>query len=363
VSSHSACVEVDKVNERSTIPLLRLRVLARTWCGADERTAAYADLVVAFRLAGLKEPDLARELVRGAAAVLSRQQAEPSSWAWAAQSQATAPGPDPVHACLLNNYQYRINQALAGSPAHDPLPDDYLQELDHVQRYAVNRVRLASPTLEPHEEAAPHAVFSARWLDNASGPLAAAAIPEQHRDRFEECLQAAQARDRWEPLPPVLADGLNVALRGGEVFARGMLARLPLVLPTWPEPVDDPGWLNCARVAERGLSLAALLQRPEVAPYLAGHLRVLLRARSPLWGSALRPPLVESCLVSLRRLGLRDEVAQLVHVATEITCRGRGWRRRGRGALRGTRRLNWSHWREPGSDSGARARHPSSSTG
>src|SRR5262245_46878595 len=71
----------------------------------DAPTAEYIDLIFAFGLARLGDPDIARALLNRAQEVLRNR--------------------DEVHRFLLEGYRYRIEQGLQGQPHAGPLPDDY----------------------------------------------------------------------------------------------------------------------------------------------------------------------------------------------------------------------------------------------
>src|SRR5262249_587172 len=102
-------------------------------------TNAYAELMLAFGLARLGEDRVCRGLMASARKWLDTRGAHQAE----------------VHKVLLQAFDYRIHQALAGKPAAGPLPQELLEyvakALDEDMCYKVNRMRMRSRILEPHE--------------------------------------------------------------------------------------------------------------------------------------------------------------------------------------------------------------------
>ena len=103
--------------------LLRLPELVRRWVhrvnrnGLDakpEDTEGYASLILAYGLARLGEADECRTLLLRAKELLGHR--------------------DDVHGFLMEAFVYRIEQALAGKPPGGPLPPEYHEHLEAMER-------------------------------------------------------------------------------------------------------------------------------------------------------------------------------------------------------------------------------------
>lgn len=108
------------------------------WAGLDgeaPRTAAYADLMVAWGLGKLGDRAHAKDLEQAAAKVLH---------------QPVGPGVDPrVHPHLLQRFLDRGRDAQDGRPDADAPPHEAPTGLDALGRYAIDALRAQSRILEP----------------------------------------------------------------------------------------------------------------------------------------------------------------------------------------------------------------------
>src|SRR5262249_4069632 len=113
---------------------------AQRWAGSQSRTTttgmartpAYMDLLFSFGLARLGKTDAARDLLGRAKSALA--------------------GIGEAHTWLYNALEYRIKQALDGRSPSGPLPTEQLEYLEHVERlerYVIDRFRKHSSILEP----------------------------------------------------------------------------------------------------------------------------------------------------------------------------------------------------------------------
>ena len=100
----------------------RLRLLIHQWFdrtveikGKFDRTPAYVDLYFAFGMARLGEAAAARTLLRQASESIERVGTE-------------------AHTFLLQAFQYRIDQVLAGRPHAGPLPAEQQEYLEHMRQ-------------------------------------------------------------------------------------------------------------------------------------------------------------------------------------------------------------------------------------
>jgi hypothetical protein len=310
--------------------LLRLRDLVHDWNASDERTAAYADLMLAFALARLGAVESCRVLCRQAEEILSRQ--PPYSLGWPEPCRGTPRIPDPVHARLLSAFAYRIVQALACIPPRDPLPADLFAGLaDRILAYLADRLREKSWLLEPHERASAY-----RWQaqQNAASPrdaavaaLACMVDASQLPKGIEEDLAAAACdplADRPLWTAQVVAVGLNRALSLQEDFRIDFLHRAIDAWESLWQRTDGAAVCACTNLLERGLSLAALMGEVDAALPLAARLphSLVTALSAPVPFSQVA--VLESSLWSLRRLNLMTELRRALNSATDSACSGQG---------------------------------------
>jgi hypothetical protein len=270
----------------------------------------YADLTFAFGLARLGEASAARETAQRAADALAAKR-------------------DAVHDILLAAYRYRIDQALAGKPHAGPLPADLLDRINKIDtgaqfKFNLNvllRLREYSQVLEPQEKVAAHMVtYSGKHdaLDNELVALLELHEPETLAGRWRKLLGDGQRRaeDRLR----VLAAALKTAPRAGERFTLEALHQVPAMLASAPGLAQaDPALLNpWGDLLESGLLLAAFHGEVDLAHKLVPSLLQLMAW--PQKENAAKPldRLVGQCIRSLRKLGLRDEMAALLQQITDL---------------------------------------------
>src|SRR5262249_6540434 len=115
---------------------------------ATAQTEAYIDLIFAFGLARIGDEPDARELL--------------------SQARSALLGQDDAHAFLYGAFEYRVRQALDGKPHSGPLPNDHIEYLEHMERllrYVVDRLRKHSRILEPDQHLNPYRVWGSRISD------------------------------------------------------------------------------------------------------------------------------------------------------------------------------------------------------
>lgn len=251
-------------------------------------TTAYVAFLLAHGFARIGKQERARELVNEAKKTL-----DPLAAA------------DAVHHYLATAYAARVDQAIAGMPAEAPLPDAIgaeLAGLDRVARYKVDRLREASRILEPLERPDAIGAFSKKQAD-ARGPEFAAlrAIVDagQRAKEIEKLIATARAdqaeRER-------LIDGvLDVLLELPEASA------VPLLAGAWPLIAEIAEAKQAVLYAE-ALVVAGHFGRMELVPEL---LELLGRAIPAVAGADLAKVL-DKGLRALRRIGLRNEIAELL---------------------------------------------------
>lgn len=255
-----------------------------------ELTFAYVDLAFAWGFASVGARERAAEL-RDAGQTLDRS--------------------DAVHDALVTAYEARIDQALSGAPRETPLPAEASAKfgaLSDFERYQVDRLRNASGILETQERLNPFTAFERR-LEDARGP------------------EFARLRGVDDPgvLLPALTQLVEQAA-GHEQQARlldGVLDFLPLLPALDALPlldavlvqIDALGPEDRVRLATDALSVAGLLGRTDRARKLVQRVLDAIGELPPDALGTVADLLIAS-LRSLRRVGLDDELASLLHAVT-----------------------------------------------
>jgi hypothetical protein len=275
----------------------------------------YIDLLFAFGLARLGEPDACRQLLLRAADNLSDR--------------------GPVHALLLKAFDYRVRQALEGKPHAGPLPDDYFQELnnldqgagkpDGLDRYAAERMQCEMRVLDPDRVIDPyrHIRDKKEGLDHALAELADLRDRDEIAARVETLWQQAPRGAKGNPVRTrVLSDALNLGPHVSEEFSRKMLERTVAVLDTLLPSPGDAEVADEARLLEKALFVAAHFDRTEHVQPLVERFKKLLRIQvGPLALQAVIKT-ANKCFRGLRKLGLREETEDLLAWAGEAIAGG-----------------------------------------
>jgi hypothetical protein len=276
-----------------------------------EDTTSYANLLLAYGMARLGEERQARALLDRAKQALADR--------------------DEVHTFLLNAFDFRITQALEGKPLGGTLPADfreYLEKLERIPRYMVDRLRQHSRILEPHEKINPYRAWQARYLDDLGQKLAH--LTDIHaRNDLEGAVRGLLAAtggktpaDRRNRARVVHA-ALGVAPRVGEEFATQLLPEVLPACATLDEAAakaDRTEQTNLlmeqAELLEKAIFLAAHFDQSASVQALVARFQVLLQA---LPRGAV-DSLAGQCLRGLRKLGLRDEIHNLLgQMAAAVT--------------------------------------------
>jgi hypothetical protein len=273
------------------------------------QTPAYVDLMFAFGLASLGESDAARELLHRASAALGKK--------------------DDAHQWLLRAFKYRILQALEGEPHTGPLPArdlELLESMDRLLRYVVDRLRKHSRILEPDQRINPHRGWGERISDfeRALSELTDVTDRDELARRVEKLLaELPEGPKDSELRSRVLKAGLEAAPRVGEDFARKLLDQAIPCYDGLPEPKDLPAVMEQASFLEKALFVAGHFGRTEhVQPLVARFQRMLQAQRGPQALPAL-DSLAAQCFRGLRKLGMRDEIDQLLRQMAELVLEGR----------------------------------------
>ena len=272
------------------------------------QTNAYVGFILANGFARVGRPDRARAFMAGARQALAQVAS------------------DPVHAYLIGAFSARVEQSLEGVSADTPLPPELgtqLAALDRVARYKVDRLREASHILEPHERPDPISAYGAS-LKDARGPefatLREIADPVQRARALDKlvAIALADARER-----PRLLDGIfDVLLELPESAA------MPLFTRAAPLVAEVPVERRAVLYAD-ALVVVGHFGRTELVPGLLAE----LAAAMPAAPSADIERVLRHSVRALRRIGLRDQVVELLATAENAIPAGRADALRARLAL------------------------------
>jgi len=251
-------------------------------------TGAYTDLQLAHGYARIGQHERARALEAQARTALASVLA------------------DPVHAYLVAAFSARIEQAIAGQPPEAPLPEPLgaqLAALDRVARYKVDRLREASRILEPLERPDAIGAFSKKQHDSRGPEFAELRKLTDASSRAREIgMLVTRASQSDEAEKARLLDGcFDVLLELPEAHAAPILLRAWPLVGTLPEP-------RRAVLYAESLVVAGHFGRTELVPDLLDALGAAVRV---VPGNELARVLDQS-LRALRRIGLRNEIAELL---------------------------------------------------
>jgi cellulose synthase operon protein C len=325
---------------------LNKQKVATTAIGKKPATQAYVEMVFAFGLARLGEPDASRRRLKRAQEALRAEKKM-------------------AHDFLARAFTLRIEQALAGQPPVGVLfgPEE-LQHLEDAEkkrqeqtksgrsegtlspRYVVDRMRNLSRILEPHQRVQPyrpnlHEDY-ARLLAELPDVLDKKVLAE----RFYHLLHhAPKGEKRHEIRMQVLQGALDQAPRVGESFACDLLDRAIKAYDTdAADPLNPETLRKRAALLQKALFVAGHFDRLEHVHALTARFQTMLQSqfRKMLESAAdsltieTVDDLVGHCLYGLRKLGLRGEIERLL---TQITDSILGGRSLGTIAANGN---NWS---------------------
>jgi hypothetical protein len=281
-------------------------------------TSPYADLILAFGLARVGEGEASQRLLLRAGAALPDKDKDK----------------DGVHPALLRAFTYRIEHVLAGKRHEGPLPQGQLQEhlrLESGGRYVVERMRQHSRIVEPDQKIDAYQRFlvGTSQLDSELAQLPNVADRKEVAARVEQLLKEAPdlsgGRPAHEALARVLKTGLSVAPRVGEDFARHLLVRTGPVLDAHPPAGDVEAVRARAELMETALFTAAHFDQLEHVQGLVARFQKLLAAQEGHAGSVKAiQELAGQCFRGLRKLGLRDEIDQLLRKMHDLVLASQG---------------------------------------
>jgi cellulose synthase operon protein C len=279
------------------------------------RTGAYVDLIFAYGMARLGDNDTSRDLMTRASAVLDQE--------------------DDVHDLMLEAYKYRIQQALDGKAAEGPLPVHLMELLEELKKqralnkinpdYIVDRLRSISRIVEPHQKVAPYRFISARnnERERLLAELSDLLDRQKVADQVHLLLRDLPKANRAEEKAKILHEALNQAPRVGEQFALEMLALLPASFDELREPQDQQEFEKQTALLGRGMWVAAHFDRAETVHQLVNRFQKLLQSQHGGPAFQMTDSLTRQCFRGLRKLGMRNEIDQMLRQMAELLLEGR----------------------------------------
>ena len=168
-------------------------------------------------------------------------------------------GENDVHQFLLGAYAYRINQALEGKPHAGPLPTEYfehLELLDRMPRYVVDRLRQHARILEPNQKIDPYRHWASRMsdLDRELAELVDVNDRKEVISRVQRLLRDLPRGARSaEQRRASSRSALDLAPRISEDFAREFLDQVIPAYDALPEAREPMALLEQATFLEKSL--------------------------------------------------------------------------------------------------------------
>jgi hypothetical protein len=296
--------------------MLGLRELAQEWRILEAepmhgmaQTSAYIDLIFAFGLARLGSADETRTLRERAALALGER--------------------DEAHQFLWGAYEYRIQQALDGKPHTGPLLREQMEYLDYMERlprYVVDRLHKHSRILNPDERINPYRHWGARIgnLEKSLAELTDLTDRAELSRRVDKLLdEAAEGARGIKQRAKVLCAGLEAAPRVSEEFARRLLNQVAKAYNNLPKPKDLPELLEQATFLEKALFVAAHFQAADILPSLLDCFEHLCRLAQGSHALATLDALINQCFKSLRQLNLCEELDQRLQQVADWVLQGK----------------------------------------
>src|SRR5262249_3035397 len=233
------------------------------------RTQAYVDLLFSFGLARLGETDAARDLLGRAKGMMA--------------------GLNEAHTWLYNAFEYRIKQALDGKSPTGPLPTDELEYVEHVERlerYVVDRLRKHSSILEPDQRINPYRHWGARIseFEKAIAELTDLTDRNEIASRVDKLLREVPKGPRGnEQKARVLRAGLEASPRVGEDFARKLLEQTIPAYDALPEAKEMAPLMEQATFLEKALFVSGHFGRVEAIHPLVTRFQKMLKSTQGPW--------------------------------------------------------------------------------
>jgi cellulose synthase operon protein C len=249
------------------------------------QTRAYADLMLAWGLTRFAEYSAADAIRK--------------------QASASLPADQPVHAILLDAFDFRIMQLREGRTPGGPLPTDVLNRIARHEgqgRYAIDKLREESRILEPTVRISAYDAAVRQPSDKSDSLLRAVDSMPAERLNAEISTILANSRGAAGELVCRLLD------RDWELPETAMMAIFDALPRSMHAARNDSELL--AKLFKRGFSAASRWDRIDVARELTS--RFVQRLDAPRFLNLAETAAAEA-IRCLRRLGLRSDVEQLLN--------------------------------------------------
>ncbi len=260
------------------------------------KTKAYADLMLAFGFTRLG-------MTEQAAPALDSSTKELGS-------------SDTIHAFLLQAFRYRIDQASQGRLPDGPLPSKLFEMLANMDqqeqfgRFKAERLREKSRILEPHTRlnAFRHHGSTSDDLDTALSTLFDISDKGILESRIWELFQnhASKGSDSKKNEARILSVALEIGPQIGETFALMLLEKVPGAF----KHVGDLE--KQAILLERALFVAAHFDQSQYVQEFVVRFKGILQEPQAQDHLGKIADLAGHCFRGLRKLGLQDQVHQLL---------------------------------------------------
>jgi hypothetical protein len=316
--------------------MVKMNELARRWVDRqrgqaaieykEAKTKEYIDLLFAFGLARLGEHNTSRELLL--------------------RTQKTLVKEDEAHAILFRLFEYRIRQAMEGQATNTPLESESLKRLNELRRivqarraekkketgpplsYVVDKMRETSRILEPLQKLLAYRYIAAGSSGEVEQMLARLPDIEDRNELAKQIKWLIQKGKTSLPLQVrILRETLQQSPRVGEEIAEHLLEQAVRAYDqSFSLPADDkerPEPNSLMNLLERGLFVAAHFGRLDTVQALMTRFRQLLRVERESSSIIGFDQVIEQCLRGLRKLGLRDEIQELLALMSDAVLKGR----------------------------------------
>jgi hypothetical protein len=289
--------------------LPQLHQEAIRWAASERQGAAvnrpYVDLIFAFAAARLGDHDFSRFLVQ--------------------QAQTRLAQGDETEQLLLRMFVYRIQQAIAGESTTTLLPEHFRDELGQLSnntkqqrmcppRYAAERMLKESRLLDPLDRPDPYRHIRRVYMPQLQAQLAELADekdPVRLAKRIQSVIQFNPQDPHFAELSHrVLVKTLPLAPRAGETTASRLLTLVSSSLDAAGRLPDS--YRDQSELIEQALIVAGHFGKVSMVAELVNRFVELIRAQPPSKRPLAIGSTVGTCLRTLRKFGLRQEVAQLL---------------------------------------------------
>jgi cellulose synthase operon protein C len=197
--------------------------------------------------------------------------------------------------------------------------------MERLLRYVVDRLRKHSRILEPDQQINPYRHWGARISDFEKEIAALTDLTDRTElaARVEKLLRdAPKGAKGADQKARVVRAGLEAAPRVGEDFARRMLDQAIPAYDALPEAKELAPLLDQATFLEKALFLAGHFGRIEAVHLLVTRFQNMLRSQKGPQALQVLDKLAAQCFRGLRKLGMRDEIDQILKQMADLILEG-----------------------------------------